>query len=121
MSPAARSVQVFGVYLAALGMLLMVAPNLLLSVFGIAPTGEVWIRVVGMLALLLGFYYLRAAGRELTEFFAWTVLARASVPLFFAAFVWLDGAPPMLLLFAAVDAAGAAWTWAALRTPRSGV
>jgi hypothetical protein len=115
MTAAARSIQVFGVYLLLLGATLLAAPNLLLGVFGIAPTDEVWIRVVGMLAGILGVYYLRAAQAGLTAFFGWTVPVRLSVPVFFAAFVLLDMAPAVLLLFGAVDAAGALWTWSALR------
>lgn len=115
MTAAARSVQVFGGYLLALALALLLAPNLLLGVFGIAPTDEVWIRVVGMLAGILGVYYLRAAQAGLTAFFGWTVPVRLSVPVFFAVFVALGMAPPVLLLFAAVDAAGALWTRSALR------
>jgi hypothetical protein len=115
MTPAARSIQIFGVYLMMLGATLLLAPNLLLGVFGFAPTDEVWIRVVGMLAGILGVYYVRAAQAGLTAFFGWTVPVRLSVPVFFAAFVALGMAPAVLLLFAAVDAAAALWTWSALR------
>jgi hypothetical protein len=115
MSPAARSIEVFGIYLVLLGATLLLAPNLLLGAFGIAPTGEVWIRIVGMLAGFLGVYYLRAARAGLTAFYGWTVPVRLSVPVFFAGFVALGMAPAMLLLFGAIDAAGALWTWTALR------
>ncbi len=108
MSRAARSIQVFAVYLLPLGLVLVMSPNTLLALFGIPATGEVWIRIVGMLAGFLGVYYWRA-------FFVWTVPVRLSVPLFFGAFVLLGLAPPVLLAFAAVDAAAALWTWAALR------
>ena len=53
--------------------------------------------------------------RGLAAFFAWTVPVRLSVPVFFGAFVTLGMAPPVLLLFALADAAGALWTWKALR------
>jgi hypothetical protein len=118
MTPAARSIQTFGLYLLALAVVLLVAPNLLLQLFGLPPSHDVWIRVVGMLVAFLGVYYLRAAAAGLTAFFAWTVPVRASVLLFFGAFVALGFAPPMLLLFAVVDALGAGWTWWALRQER---
>ena len=60
--------------------------------------------VVGMLVLLLGYYYARAARRELTSFFRWTVHARSAVLLFFLAFVVLGFAPPILIVFGAIDA-----------------
>jgi hypothetical protein len=115
MSPAARSIQVFAVYLLLLGLVLVVSPNMLLALFGIPATGEVWIRVVGMLVCFLGVYYWEAARANLRTFFAWTVPVRLSVPVFFGAFVLLGMAPPVLLLFGAVDAAAALWTWFALR------
>jgi len=115
MNKAALSVQIFGIYLIGLGACLLLAPNVLLRLFGMAATDEVWIRVVGMLVGFLGTYYVRAAAVRFTPFFAWTVPVRLSVFGFFGAFVLLGLAPPVLLLFALVDAAGALWTWRALR------
>lgn len=115
MTSPAQTIRVFGVYLLLLSALLLVAPNVLLQSVGAPPALDVWVRVVGMLASFLGYYYLRAAAAGLREFFAWTVGVRLSVPVFFAAFVALGYAPPVLLLFAAIDAAAAVWTWSALR------
>lgn len=115
MSKAAKSMTVFAGYLLLLGLVLVLVPNFLLRVFRIAPTGEVWIRVVGMLVLVLAFYYWNSARTELTSFFRWTVIARSSVPLFFLAFVAAGLASPMLILFGVVDLAGALWTALALR------
>jgi len=46
---------------------------------------------------------------------AWTVPVRLSVIVFFAAFVFAGLAPPVLLLFGAVDFVAAVWTWYHLR------
>jgi hypothetical protein len=118
MTSPARTVRIFGGYLIALAAVLVVAPNLLLEAFGMAPATDVWIRVTGMLAGFLGVYYLRAAAAGLTGFFAWTVSVRLSVFLFFGAFVLLKLAPLVLLVFAIVDAAAAIWTWMALKRAR---
>jgi hypothetical protein len=115
MTYAAKTVFAFGCYLLALGVSLLLFPNAVLRVFGIAPTTEVWIRVVGMLVLFLGSYYGLAAAANLHRFFRWTVPLRASVVVFFALFVLLGYAPRVLMLFGLVDLAGAAWTWLALR------
>jgi hypothetical protein len=106
---------VFGIYLAALGAAVVVVPNLVLGIVGIAATREVWIRVAGVLACAIGYYYLRAASVDDRPFFRWTVHARLCVPPAFGAFVALGWAPPQLLLFAAPDLAGAIWTALALR------
>lgn len=117
MTPAARSVHLFSTYLLLLGVALLVAPNLLLTSFGLAPTEEVWIRVIGMVTAFLGIYYRVAAAAELRPFFFATVLLRASVPLFFLIFVLAGWVGSALLLFGVVDLAGAGWTWMALRKP----
>ena len=116
MSPAARSVNIFGIYLLLLGVVLLVAPNMLLGLFGLPTTTEVWIRVVGMLCVLLGTYYRVSAGAEARAFFRATVLLRASVTLFFVVFVAAGWSQWPLVLFGLVDAAGALWTWTALRS-----
>lgn len=113
MSNAAKTVFYFGIYLLILGLTLLLTPNMLLNISGIPETNEVWIRVVGMLSLVLAFYYTQAARAGLTSFFRWTVLVRSSVILFFGAFVLMKWAPPVLILFGAIDLLGALWTrWA---------
>ena len=119
MSNSARSVLVFAIYLVVLGLILMIAPNFLLGLFALPGVTDIWIRVVGMLVLLLGFYYSQAARQEMTEFFQWTVYARSSVILFFTAFVLFGLASPPLILFGAVDLLGAIWTSLALRASKS--
>ena len=98
-----------------MGAILLVVPNVLLSVFGLPMTSEVWIRVTGMLVLLLGIYYVILARGESMLFFRLTVYLRSSVIVFFTAFVLLGLAAPALILFGAVDLAGAIWTGLALR------
>jgi hypothetical protein len=114
-SGATTSVRVFGAYLVVLGAALIVAPNAVLAPFGIPPTTEVWIRVVGVLAIALGFYYTIAARFGLVPFYRATVVARTFVFVCFGAFVLLGFAPPALALFGTVDLAGAIWTAAALK------
>jgi hypothetical protein len=119
MSKAARSLFVFGIYLIVIGLGFLVLPNVVLRLFGFPETTEPWIRVMAMLLLFLAYYYIHASRNELTEFIRITVYARASVILFFLAFVLLGLAQPMLLLFGAVDLLAAIWTWLSLRQPQS--
>jgi hypothetical protein len=120
MSRAAKSLFIFGVYLCVLGLLLLLAPNLLLRAFGAPTTGEVWIRVNGMFVLCLSFFYVLAARNELTNFIRWTVWARVAVIFYFAAFVLLVSAPRALLLFGLIDLLTAVWTWLALKKDAAG-
>ncbi len=115
MSKSAFSVRVFSIYMIALGAALIVVPNLLLALFAVPETHEVWIRIVGVMIFIVGYLDFMASRHELQIFFRWTVAARLSVPIFFIAFVVLGFAPPILILFGAIDAAGAFWTAVCLR------
>lgn len=115
MNHAAKSVFVFGLYLAALSLIVMVTPNTLLALLGLPSTREVWIRVIGVLVLILGYYFIQAARKGLTDFFRWTVYVRSSLILFLTAFVILGFAGPSLILLGVVDVLGAVWTGLALR------
>lgn len=118
MSRSALSVFVFGIYLTVLGLALVLAPNVLLTLFGLPETKEVWIRVVGMLLFLVSFYYIMAARSELKDFFVWSVYVRSMVIVFLALFVSMNWVKPILLLFGVIDLAGAIWTEMARQSDR---
>ena len=115
MSKFAKSLFVFGIYMLVLGLTVVLAPNFLLSLFHVPTTNEVWIRVVGMLVLFLGIYDIVAAKGEHKLLITWSIPVRFSVIVFFAVFVIAGLAPPILLLFGAIDSAAAIWTWSALK------
>ena len=115
MSAAARSLYVFSIYAFVVGVLLILAPNLLLGLFFIPATHEVWVRVVGLLVVLLGFQYFKSAGAEFRMFFGWTVVTRIAVFVVFLLFAITGLGPPALVLFGLVDLIGAVWTMVALR------
>jgi hypothetical protein len=115
MSAVGRSLVVFGWYLAAFGALLVFVPNLAFAVFGLPPTEEVWIRVVGLLVLVIGYLDVRMGREEFRPYARFTVHARVAVLVFMVGFVLAGLAKPILILVGAIDFAGALWTAAALR------
>jgi len=119
MSNAARSIYVFGIYLIVIGGILMGSPNTLLSMLGIAPTSEPWIRIMGMLVMVIGMLDVACARTEQTGFFRATVYTRTLALICFVAFAAMGIAPSILILFGAIDAAGALWTYSALRVNRA--
>jgi len=118
-TPAALSLAIYGVYLLANGLGLATAPSLPLSLLGLPPTEEPWIRVVGLVAGEIGFYFIFAARRGISSFFPATVFARGVAALVFSALVALKLGPVQLLLFAAVDAITAIWTHRAIKRARA--
>jgi hypothetical protein len=119
MSPAARSIFVYSIYLFGLGGTLLVAPNVPLPLFGLAPATEVWIRVLGMTVVFFSLGYLLAARYEFRPFFVASVATRLLVPVVFTSFIVAGFAPWNLLLFTPPDILFAAWTFAALRGSRA--
>ncbi len=115
MTPASKSIYYFGIYLLLLAVSLLAFPNTLLSLFQINPTTEVWIRVLGAVVLDIGILYVFMASSNNMLFMTLSVYVRASVLLWFILFVVLGMAPTQLILFGLADAAGAAWTYFALR------
>ncbi|MBI3231345.1 MAG: hypothetical protein HYZ45_14625 [Burkholderiales bacterium] len=118
MSKSALSAKVFAIYLFFVGTALVFVPNFLLSLFHIAPTSEVWIRVVGVIAFNLGIYAWVAAKHEDKSFLVTSVYTRISVFVAFTAFALLGLASPMLILFGVMDLLGAMWTYFALQADR---
>jgi hypothetical membrane protein len=107
------SAKVFAVYLFILGPVLILAPNLLLAIFRIAPTSEVWIRVVGLLAFNIGVYLWVLANHR--PFLEASVYTRVLVCTVFFIFAITRVADPMIALFGVIDLCGALWTWFALK------
>ncbi len=118
MSAVGRSLFVYGWYLAGLGTLLVLAPNALLGLFGLPPTDEVWIRVAGVLVLVIAYFDVRMGREDFLAYARLTVHARVAVIVVFVALVLAGVAKPILILFGAIDLACAAWTGAALRRRR---
>jgi hypothetical protein len=116
MSKAAFTVRAFGYYLILLGVTLVTVPNLLLGIFQVPATSEVWIRVVGLLVFNIGVYYIYAARCEAVAFFRASVFTRALVLIGFIAFALAGLAEPVLIGFGAVDFCGGLWTWRALQS-----
>jgi hypothetical protein len=115
MHPAVRSMQAFGVYAAATGAGLLIAPAMVLAPLGLAAPTEVWIRVLGALAVVLGSYYWTCGGAGDVTFMRASVTGRlVFAALCLALVVWVS-APPQLLVFGAVDLVAALWTLHGLR------
>ena len=110
MSASALSILVFGIYLVVIGSGFILLPNKILPLFKFPITNEPWIRVLGVVVLVLGYYYITAAQNELSSFFWATVIGRFGVLVLFSSLVIFKKAKPMLILFGIIDALGAVWT-----------
>lgn len=115
MSKSAFSAKVFAIYLFIVGAIFIFIPNVLLSVFQIPPTTEVWIRVVGVTAFIIGVYAWVAAKHENRPFLEASVYTRFVVFVAFTTFALTGLGSPMLILFGVADLLGGVWTYFALK------
>ena len=114
MRNAGVSVLLFGAYLIAVGAILLLVPNVLLGIFGIPHTDEVWIRILGAVMTALGYLYVEGGRSAAGWFLRTSVLTRAGVAAVLFGLVLLGEAAPAIALFGFVDLAAAAWTAYAL-------
>lgn len=110
MSPSAISIFVFGIYVVLVGTGFLFIPNTVLPLLKFPKTNEPWIRVLGSVVVILGFYYIIAAQNELTPFFWATVIGRFALLVSFIVLVVTKKAQPMLIMFGVIDAAAGLWT-----------
>ena len=103
------------VYVLIAGLQLLFIPNILLGLFGIAPTSEIWIRVLGMLVLVLSIYYYSIYKSDNKEVVRATVQGRLLFCAGLVMFVVLGMAPVTLILFAVLETGLALWSLAEIR------
>ena len=115
MNKPAFTIKAFGCYLLVLGLLLIFTPNTLLAIFLMPTTTEVWIRVVGVVVLNIGVYYIFAALCEAKLFYQASVYTRTFVLVAFTAFAIFGLVSPMIIFFGMVDFFGGLWTHFAIK------
>jgi hypothetical protein len=115
MSKSAKSVFIYGIYLAFNGIMLLLAPNVLITSLGIEPATEVWIRLSGILLMAISVYYFLAAKYELVVIMKATAFIRFTIIFFFTAFVLLDFVSQSIIVISAIDFLGGLWTYIMLK------
>ncbi len=115
MSRSGRSLVGFSFYGMVMGTGLLVAPDQMLDFLRTARTSEHWIRLLGVSAIVLGFYYVIAGRHELTVIIRASLWGRIAMAAGFSALVALKIAPVLLLGIAGNELLGVLWTTLALR------
>ncbi|WP_421828633.1 hypothetical protein [Larkinella sp.] len=115
MSKSAKTVLYFSYYLFIIGLELTFIPNLFTKIAQLPDAHEPYIRVVGVLAFILGLYYYQAAKNDLTPLLKVTVLGRSIYFVAAVGFVFFSIAPPVFIAFGFIDLLGALWTGRVLK------
>lgn len=111
MSRTAFSVFIYGLYLITAGLVLIFAPNFLLSSLGFEMSIEIWPRVLGVFISSTGIYYVLSANNEQNFFFRATIFGRVFVFVTLTFMTFLFEFHFALALIGAVDLASAGWTF----------
>jgi hypothetical protein len=103
------------VYMLGMGFSLLLVPNFVLSLFGVSPTNDGWIRIVGALALTLVVEYYTMIQQQNTAFFMGTVWGRYLFCGILVLLVALGYVEKPVYLFAVLEAGLAGWTHFSLK------
>ena len=112
MTRTSKSILYFSFYMEAVGILMIVFPQLVLRILNINTDAGVVVRFLGMVDFFMGYYYLRAgmSREKFKAFYQLTIHTRFSALVLLVVFVIVWSANPIVVLFGVIDAAGAVWT-----------
>ena len=113
---ASRTIFLFGFYPLLAGFSMVIAPALPLEFMGLPVEGLDWIRMLGVVTAIVGYYYLNNGRTGGIQFARFTVHARTLIPFVFLAMVLIFDMRPIYIAFTFVDVLGGLWTWSALRS-----
>ena len=102
-------------YMLGMGTGFLFVPNIVLPLFGLQTTTEVWIRVLGALVIGFATYYYACIKSEHVPYFKATVYGRYWFCGCLVVLAALKLGDPILYVFAAVETSLAVWTHAALK------
>lgn len=119
MSRAARSLFAFGIYGVVAGLAIIAVPSRFLSATHLPTSPEGWMRVVGILAMVVGTYDISIARAECLPLIRASVLVRFGFAAGAVVLFVTGQMPASAVLLGAVDVSGATWTILALK--RDGV
>ncbi len=103
------------VFVIIAGLQLLFIPNVFFAMFGIPTTSENWIRLMGLLVLILSIYYYFLAKYGNDKVVWGTVLGRLAFCFGEIIMVVLGLFPPIILAFAVVETSLTIWTWRELK------
>lgn len=115
MSPGAISLLGFIAYTMPTALGFFFCPNFVLSLFGVPPTDEPYIRSLGMLFIIICVYYYDAALMENKVFMKRSAQARYASGVVDAYFAFSGIGPVGMYFFAFMEFLTATWTWVAMK------
>ena len=114
MDATAFSIYAFGIYEIMAGLGFLAFPNSILSFLRIEKTLEPWIRIVGILAILIGYYHFMIGRLGIYDLYWPSIYVRIVFMLLLALLVLTKRAPKKIILFGVASLLSTIWTYATL-------
>ncbi len=115
MNPACKTIYLFGFYPLLAGLSMILAPALPLQILGWPVEGLDWIRMLGVVTMIVGYYYIQLGRNDVLDFCRYSAQMRIIIPFVFTAMVLVFDMNPLYIALTAVDFLGGMWTATALR------
>lgn len=115
MNPACKTIYWFSFYPLLAGLSMIAAPALPLQILGWPIEGLDWIRMLGVVTMIVGYYYLQLGRNDVLAFCRYSAQMRIIIPVVFLFMVLAFGMNPLYIALTAVDFLGGLWTASALR------
>jgi hypothetical protein len=109
------SIKSWSIYLFVLGLSMVILPAVTVSWFGYSAEGELWIRVVGILSVVLAMYYMLMVRYHVFEMYKWKIAGHLFGITCMTAFLVLGAADNRIVGTITMEVLAGAWTAIALK------
>ncbi len=116
MNPACKTIYYFAWYPLGAGLTMLLVPQWPLQLLGFPLEGLDWIRMLGVVTIMVAYYYFRLSQDGVLSFCRYSTQMRLLIPLVFSAMVLGFDLPPVYVALTFGDVLGGLWTWQALRS-----
>jgi hypothetical protein len=110
------SILSWGIYLIGLGLALICIPVKTVALFGYESYEDLWIRVAGILSVVLGMYYIQVAKNQIYPLYRWKIIGHVFGMLCMVAFIVEGVADKRMIGTIAVESLACLWTVYAIRS-----
>ncbi len=111
MDTTAFSIYAFGIYEIIAGIGFLSFPNLILSFLNMEKTIEPWIRVVGILGILIGYYHFKIGQLTISALYYSTIYVRIGFIFSLVLLALTKQAPKKIILFGVASILSTIWTY----------
>lgn len=112
------SIKIWSIYLFILGLSMVIFPVATVGMFGYSGTGELWIRFVGILSVVLAMFYMQVARYRVQELYSWKIAGHVFGIVCMLTFLFSGIADGRIIGTIALELMACLWTLLALRSER---